>query len=275
MGKRYARRVLCGLALSLSVGALWAQQPAAAAVRVGGTGSGTGGMKLLAQSFTGATVDVRPAVGSAGGIAALIGGGLDVAVSNRAPNATEKAAANLVVVEYARTPFVMAVHRDLGITALTGQQLADVYAEGAARFPNGQRARPVMRAADAVDSVMTKALAPAVAIAYEAALTRAGMLQAATDTEAADLVTRVPGAIAATTLAQMLTEQRPFVALAIDGKQPSVDNLASGVWPHFKALYMVTRADAPEAVQRFAAYVQSAAGQKLLLSMGHAGARGR
>ena len=101
---------------------------AQARLRITGTGSGTGGMQLLVQAFVranpGVQAEVLPALGSSGGIRALIDGKIEVAVSNRAPNDKERAMAPLQTFTYARTPLVIAVHKDLGVTSLTSDQLA-------------------------------------------------------------------------------------------------------------------------------------------------------
>ena len=262
--------VLCG-----AMFALWLPNVAEAsdALRVGGTGSGVGGMRLVAEALArqpGApAVEVLPAFGSAGGIAALIEGRLDIAVTNRLPNATESARAGFKVQEYARTPFVMAVHRNLGLQALTGAQFAALYAEGAAVYPNGQRARPVLRLPEEIDSRLVAALVPAAGPPHEAAQARKGMLRAATDAEAAELVEKVPGAFAASTLAQIESERRPFVALAIDGRVPTAAALASGQYPHFKPLYLIVRANADVRTQRFVDFLLSDAGQAVLAAHGH------
>ena len=262
--------VLCG-----AMFALWLPNVAEAsdALRVGGTGSGVGGMRLVAEALArqpGApAVEVLPAFGSAGGIAALIEGRLDIAVTNRLPNATESARAGFKVQEYARTPFVMAVHRNLGLQALTGAQFAALYAEGAAVYPNGQRARPVLRLPEEIDSRLVAALVPAAGPPHEAAQARKGMLRAATDAEAAELVEKVPGAFAASTLAQIESERRPFVAVAIDGHVPTAAALASGQYPHFKPLYLIVRANADVRTQRFVDFLLSDAGQAVLAAHGH------
>ena len=258
-------------------GLLWSL-PAAASeqVRISGTGSGTGGMRLLAEAFMraepGIEVAVLPALGSPGGIGALIAGKLEIAVANRAPNAkelSEAAPIALPSVKYARTPFVLAVHKDLGVIQLSAAQLAAVYADGPASFPNGKRARPVLRLTDSTDTGLLKSIAPEVAVAVDQASARRGMLNANTDAESADMAANVPGAIAMSTLAQIESERRPLVALAIDGKVPSLANLEGGAYPYFKPLYFVTRADAGPATRRFAEFIGSAAARKLLEAHGH------
>jgi len=203
-----------------------------------------------------------------GGISALLARQIDVALSNRMPKDSELAKAPLLAVEYARAPFVVAVHGDLGITALTTRQLAGLYGEGAQTFPNGQRARPVLRLSEDTDTLLLKSFTPELAQAMDAAGRRRGMLVANTDGETADLLERTPGAFAGSTLALIESERRPLVALEIDGRRPNPQGLADGSYPHFKTQYLIVRPDATEHTRSFAAYVQSAEGRALLRASG-------
>ena len=265
-----ARRVaLCCALAWLTTGAF-----AQSVVRVTGTGSGTGGMRLLAQAFMQANpalkVEVLPALGSSGGISALMAGQIELAVSNRPPKPAEIDKLAMLSIEYARTPFVVALHKDLGVGGLTSAQLAALFAEGAATFPNGKRARPVLRLSDTGDTALLKSFGPVVAAAVDAATQRRGMLNADTDSEAADLVESTPGAFAGSTLALIESEKRPLVGLVIDGKAPTVAALLDGSYPYFKSLYMIIGAQAGAETKRFAAYLQSAPGRALLRAHGHA-----
>ena len=264
-----------GLRLVALAGLLLAGTPASAesTVRISGTGSGTGGAQLLANAFlvgkSGVAVEVRPAMGSAGGIAAVIDGRLDLALSNRLPNEKELAAATLTTVEYARTPFVIAVHRNAEVTALTTAQLAALYGPGAVAFPNGKRARAVLRLSDAGDTRLLASFSPAMATALEAAAIRPGVLNANTDSETADLIEKTPGAFSVSTLALIESEARPLVALSIDGMRPSVENLASGAYPYFKTLYLISGSAPGPNARAFIAFLQSEAGRKVLTAHGH------
>ena len=242
-------------------------------LRISGTGSATGGMRLLAQAFVranhGVQIEVLPALGSSGGIRALIDGKIDVAVSNREPNDKERGQTPLRYFTYARTPLVIAVHKDLGVTSLTSDQLAALYGEGAPSFPNGRRARPVLRISDATDTSIVKSISPAVAAAVDAAAGRRGMLDAATDSDTADLLERTPGAFGPSTLAAIESEGRPLVGLAIDGVAPSLANLDNGTWKQHKPLIMVLPENPGSLVQQFVAFVQSADGRRILAAAGH------
>ena len=243
-------------------------------VRINGTGSGTGGMRRLAQAFMQAhpnvKVEVQPALGSSGGISALIAGQIELAVSNRKPKDGELAQLPMQSTEYARTPVVIAVSRDLGVTALTSTQLAALFAEGAATYPNGKRARPVLRLSDATDTELVKSFSPEVATAVDAASKRRGMLSASTDSDAADLVEHTAGAFALSTLALIDSENRPLTALAVDGRVPSVASLLDGSYPYYKSLWMIVGTNAGAQTKLFAGFVQSGPGQAVLRAYGHA-----
>ena len=266
------RALTLGLALT-TLAAVSMAAPAQDRLRVTGTGSGTGGMRLLVESFVranpGVHGEVLPALGSSGGIRAVIDGKIELALSNRMPNDKERGMTALSNVAYARTPLVIAVHKGLGITAITSDQLAALYGEGKQNFPNGHRARPVLRLSDATDTAIVKSISPAVAAAIDAAASRRGMLDGTTDSDTADLIERTPGAFGPSTLALIESEKRPLTALTIDGVAPTLANLGSGQWKLHKPLYMVWT-DKPSAqLQRFVAFVQSAEGRRILAAAGH------
>ena len=275
LDRRVHRRLPCRLSVAGLFACLLIQSAAAqTVVRSNGTGSDTGGMLRLAQAFMQAhpnvKVEVQPALGSSGGISALIAGQIELAVSNRPPRDSELARLPMQSTEYARTPVVIAVGRDLGVTALTSTQLAALCAEGAATYPNGQRARPVLRLSDAGATELLKSFSPEVATAVDAASKRRGMLNANTDSEAADLVEHTAGAFALSTLALIDSEKRPLTALAIDRRVPTVANLLDGSYPFYKSLWMVVASNATAQTKLFAGFVQSAPGQAVLRAHGHA-----
>ena len=272
--RRWARAAIASFAcLALGSGLLGMRSAVAAGeLLINGTGSGTGGMQLVAQAFMQANPEIRvvvqPAIGSAGGIRAVAAGKLSIALSNREPNEADRASAELVSLEYARTPFVVAVHKNLGLMTLTGDQLAALFSPGAT-YPNGQRARPVLRRSDTVDTQLLKSMAAALPAAIDAASERRGMLDAATDSEAADMITNTPGAFAASTLALIAAERRSFVALTIDGREPTVEALAKGSYPYYKRLFAITpKLQSPDVI-RFLAFLRNPATQALLRANGH------
>jgi phosphate transport system substrate-binding protein len=211
-------------------------------------------------------IAVLPAIGSRGALRGVREGRLNVALTNLAPEGS--AADGLRIVEYAQTPFVMAVRNDLPVQQLSSAELARLYGDDG-RFPDGTRARPVMRPGDDVDNQLIASHSPAVASALRAALERPGMLSAATDSDTADLIEATPGAFGGSTLAQMLSERRRMRALEVDGQPPTVEGLRNGRYRLFKRLYAITRAAPGAEVEAFIRFLLSAPGRAVLGAHGH------
>lgn len=279
----HRRRVLAAFGAAFVGTAPWAGARAAttlpshlpaATLRIAGTASGTAGLALLATAYMrahpGARVEVLPATGSAGGIRAVIEGQADMAVSHRNPTLAERARAPLDVMPYSRTPFVIAVHRSLGIEHIRADRLAALYRDEAATFGNGRRARPVLHLADAQDTELLRSISPAVAAGFDEAAARCSLLDASTDAHCADLIERTPGAFGPSTLALIEGEQRPLKPLMIDGfPPPTPENVTSGAYPWSKPMLLVHAGDAPAAVGRFVDFACSAPARRLLAMAGH------
>ncbi len=265
------RSILISGALWAAGGAASARQPA---LRVSGTGSAVGAMALVAAAYNRAFPDRRPlqvlaALGSRGGMRAVAARQLDIALANSGPEQPGAAGPALLrSIEYARTPFVIAVRAGRRPLELSGEQLAALFTPGG-RFQDGERARPVMRPGDDVDNQLIGAIAPPVAAALRAALERPGNLNAATDTDAADLIQTTPGAFGGCTLAQIISERRPLEALVIDGRLPTVRALGTGQYPTFKSLFAVWRAEPAPELEAFVDFLRGPAAQALLTELGH------
>ena len=98
---------------------------------------------------------------------------------------------------------------------------------------------------------------------------RPGMHIAINDQDNADSLERIPGAIGVTTLVQIISEQRQLKALSLNGVEPSPATLASGSYPMYRTLFLVTGPRALPAAQKFVAFVQSPAGREVLSRTGH------
>lgn len=239
--------------------------------KIGGTGTALGTMQLLAEAFTARNPDIRvmtvPSLGSAGGIKAAVTGAIGVAASSRPMNESERKL-GAVETEYARTPFVFAVSTQSRLTAVTSGELADIYAGKTATWADGSPVRIVMRPASDADTEMVKNISPEIRRGLMAAEARPGAQFAVTDQDAANNLERIPGAIGPSSLALIVSERRALRVLKLDGKEPTPMNAASGTYPYYKRLFLVTGAKRSAAVERFVAFVQSPAGRKILESNG-------
>jgi phosphate transport system substrate-binding protein len=239
---------------------------------IGGSGSAVGGMRLVARAYAALpnarlAIEVLPAIGSRGSLRALADRRIDVALTNFLPPPELPDGTKVLAVEYARSPFFFAVKRGLVSRPLTSAEVAALFSPGA-RFPGGARARPVLRPGDDVDNELIGRLAPEIAQAMRDAAVRLGMLTAGTDSDAADLIEQTPGAFGATTLAQIVSEQRALEPLLIGNERPSVEALRNGSYGHFKRLVAVTRVPAAAPVQQLLDFLRSANGQAALASGG-------
>lgn len=242
-------------------------------IKIGGTGGALATMQLLADAYTGKHPDARfrvlPSLGSGGGIKAVLGSSIQLAVSARALKDNE-IAQGARQVEIGRTPFVFVTSVANPVAGLSLPELVDIYAGKTEQWPDGKRIRLVLRPVGDSDSDMVKAISPAMREAKIAAEQRKGMPFAVTDQDAADILEKIPGALGPSTLAQMLTENRRLKALRIDGIEPSAKSLDSARYPWYKTMYLVTSAQATPEVNKFVAFVQSEAGRRVLSQNGYA-----
>lgn len=109
---------LCGTAL------------AAADIKIGGTGNALGTLRLMATAFNQRNPDVRAVVlaslGTRGAIKAVPKGAIDIGLSSRTLN-DDEVKAGAVATEYARSPLVFALAVKSKVTALTLDEVADIY----------------------------------------------------------------------------------------------------------------------------------------------------
>jgi phosphate transport system substrate-binding protein len=259
----------CAITLALLLGS--SGSAAAEEFRIGGTGAALGTMQLLVAEFTSGNPDIRvttvPSLGSGGSIKAVVSGTIGLAVTSRPMNESERKLGT-VETEYARTPFVFAVSTKSKVTAITSVELADIYAGKAVTWTDGSPVRIVLRPASDIDSEMVRNISPEVRRGLAAAEARPGVQFAVVDQDAATDLERIPGAIGPSSLALIVSEKRALRALKLDGREATPMNAASGDYPYYKRLFMVTGAKRSAAVERFVAFVQSPAGRKTLAANG-------
>ena len=267
-------RTLLLLALLIFPGAGSADQlaPAAARIRIGGTGGALATMQILADAFKKippyATVIIIPSLSSGGGIKAVLAGAIDLGVTSRPLQDAERAQ-GAIATDYARTPFVFATAARTTAAAISTRELVSMYTGERKSWPDGHALRLVLRPVADSDTDMTKSLSPAMDRAVTAAHAREGMIIAPTDQANAASLETIPDAIGTSTLAQIISEKRTLQALALNGVTPSLQTLADGSYPYYKAFSIVTTAKTSLLAQQFVAFVRSAAGQQILEQNGH------
>ena len=269
---RYINRVLtvfqAGVLLGLSFGPLAA---IADTLKIGGTGSALGTMRILADAYRASRPDTQivvvPALSSSGGIKAVVAGALDIGLSGRPLKPAELGYNNLVVREIARTPLVLASRRDHAGFSLS--DIARIYDGTLQTWPDGSPLRPILRPEADTKNTLLRAMSPEIDRAFTAAYTRKGVHVAITDQDSADAIERIPGAVGVSTLALILSERRKIKALPLEGVSPSVAALERGSYPYFSPLYLVVTQNPSGPAQAFAAFIQSRQGARILADNGY------
>lgn len=241
-------------------------------ITVGGTGAALGTMQRLGEAFGKVqgvhSVKVLPSLGTSGGIKALISQRLDIAVTARDLNATEKAR-GLIATKYGTTALVFVGHQDTPTMSLSQQDIADIYSGRIRHWPGGKPLRIVLRPRQDTDSLMLDGIAPAIAAAVASAHSRSGMNIAVTDTDAANELEKIPGAFGTSTLAVVLSENRKLNMLAFEGTQATQQTLSDGRYPFLKNMYLVTAQQPGGAARQFLQFIASAEGARILVATGH------
>ena len=267
-----ARTLLLALLIFSGIGYAQQAAPAAAKIRIGGTGGALATMQILADAFKKippyATVVIIPSLSSGGGIKAVLAGAIDLGLTSRPLQDAERAQ-GAIAADYARTPFVFATAAHATVAALSTRELVGIYSGEQKNWPDGRPLRLVLRPDSDSDTAMVKSLSPAMDRAVTAAHAREGLISALTDQANASSLETIPGAIGTSTLAQIISEKRTLQALALNGVTPSLKTLADGSYPYYKTFSIVSTAKTPAPAQQFVAFVRSAAGQQILEQNGH------
>ncbi|HMH18347.1 MAG TPA: substrate-binding domain-containing protein [Burkholderiales bacterium] len=260
------------LAFAIASTAFASEAAAAEEIKIGGTGNALGTMRLLGAAFAkqnpGVNVTVLPSLGTSGAVKAIPKGAIDIGVAARQLTEEERKLGTISL-EYARSPLVFAVSTRTQVTALTLDQIADIYSGKMTNWPDGSQIRPVLRQVGDDTTQQIRHMSPALDQAVSAAEQRPGMPFATTDQEAADKTESIPGAMGVATLSLINSENRPLRALTLDGVEPTVGNAASGKYPHAKRFFLIAGAAPSAAVRRFIAFMQSPAGREILIRSGN------
>lgn len=241
-------------------------------LKIGGTGSALGAMKLLAAEYQKThqkiIIQVVPSLGSSGGIKALLDGNIDIGLTSRqlTDEERQRGARNE---EYATSPFVFITHPKVNKKNVTTLELEAILNNPEASWADGSRIRLVLRPENDVDTKMISSISPAIERAVKSALTRKRMIVANTDQDATKITVRTPGAFSFSTLSEVISENRSVNILSFNGVQPDAKNITGKFYPLFKSLCLVTTSKTGKEAQQFAEFVRSPAARKILIKNGH------
>jgi phosphate transport system substrate-binding protein len=239
-------------------------------LNVGGTGGALGTLRALAQAFeqeTGTPVIVRPSLGTLGGLRAMAGGKLDIAVIGRDLTEAERARGPRRFL-VTRTPFGLATSIQ-DPPPLAAEVIASYLLEPRMRWPNGIPVRIVLRPAADTDYQVIYAAFPGAEAAVAQLRQRQDIPIAATDQENLDLAETIPGSLVGTTLAQVITERRNLRFIPLNGIRPSLEAMEAGVYSASKSFHFLVGANPSEEATAFAAFITSPSGLALLRRCGN------
>lgn len=242
-------------------------------IKVGGSGSAIGPMRLIAKEFMksnpNTNVIVLPSLGSSGGVRAVLAGAIEIALTARPPKKRELEK-GAVGIEYGRSPFVIATGMNNNAASITTSQLVDIYSGKITTWPDGSRIRLIVRPVNEPDTEILNSFSPEMRQAVKKVYKRKGMKIGKTTQDASQLVENIPGALGTSVLSTILSEKRRMKPLSLNGVKPTPKAISDGTYLYFKRYFMVT---APKEVsslaRRFISFVRSAAGSEILTQTGH------
>lgn len=237
-------------------------------IKFGGTGSGLELMRKLGSLYVtqhpGIEIAVIPSLGSSGGIKALQVGALDLAISARPVKPEEKGLKSLLL---CRTPLAFVVNSASAASAIRTDDLVQLYGTTAYTWPDGGRARVILRPEAEIDTKMLRSISPLVDLAVSQAKTRSGINMAATDQDNVKMLEATPGGFGMVALAMLTTAQTRLKILTFNGVEPSLRNLEQGRYPLVREYYLVTRNPANKTVNEIVSLAGSASGASLFKTL--------
>lgn len=242
-------------------------------LRLGGTGSGTVLLRVLAEEYCAAhpaeQVDVLPfSLGTGGGARALAAGKIDLAILGR-PLADDEKQEGLRVSAWARTPLVLATSDGELAGGLSVALLVDILRMRRTTWDDGARIRLVLRIPQETDTMLLAGLSPELKRALDSYLSSPGAVVADTDVDAIDLLARTPGSLGTTTLGLAALRGSHISPLSFEGVTPSLKTLAEGSYPLAKELYLMAGDKPSPQLARFTAWLVSPAVAQRLRELEH------
>lgn len=238
------------------------------ALKIGGTGSGSVLLRVLANEYCaqhpGEQVEVLPfSLGTGGGVRALAAGKIDLAVLGRSLKDDEKQE-SFRVTAWTRTPLVLATSTGVLAGGLSVPLLVDILRMRRTTWDDGSRIRLILRIPQETDTMVLSGLSPDLKRALDAYLASPGAVVADTDVDAVDLLARTPGSLGTTTLGLIALRGSQVVAMPFAGVAPSLQTLADGSYPMAKELYLLTTdKPSPQLVRFLDWLVSPAVGERL------------
>jgi phosphate transport system substrate-binding protein len=236
------------------------------AVRVSGSGAALPLVQKLAAAYSRQHPADRFAfdagTNSGGGIRGVVQGTLDIGVVNR-PLSEAEASDGLNVQPFAKDAVVFAAQTASSVRGLSTADVQDVY--GGVRTDweqlGGARGLILILDRDPDEPQRSQFLLPLL----DGRPVQARTIMLTSVPDMLQTLEGTPNSLGYTTLTALRIRQAKQVrVLALDGVVPGREALLAGTYPWYLTYSLVTRPEAPPAVERFLAFVRSPEGQTAL-----------
>jgi phosphate transport system substrate-binding protein len=243
-------------------------------VRLAGSGAATPlvreALALLRPRTPETSWVLEDSVGSAGGVAAVADGAVDVGLVSRALNDSERSL-GLEVATVATDAVVVAAHPDVGVDGLSSDQLRALYAGAVRTWPEGAHASVLLRdRGESANAVLERAVPGLTASRKEGTHFRVLFHDAAM----VEALASTPGALGVSSLALLTGAQARLKVLALDGLRPDARALEAGTWPATRPISLVFRPERRDAVAPLLRLLRSDEGAGLARRTGYRPERG-
>lgn len=211
-----------------------------------------------------APVRIGSGLGSSARIQALAEGRIDVAMASHGVDTAALRARGIAAHEIARTAVVFAVNGDVMRTHITSPVVCDVYAGRIGSWSDQLGILPFMRPANEVDAEVAIAAVPCL---RDITFARTVTMIERPDDMAAELAAR-RAAFGITSLPYVERSNHRIRALALDGVEPTPENVLSGRYPMSRRAFLLVRHPAPPNVSRFLDFIRTQHGARVLRDAG-------
>ena len=198
-------------------------------------------------------VMVPESIGSAGAIAALNDGVIDIGLVSRPLRETEATDAQQVI-PFARTPVAVVRHAPGGTDALTFDELVAIFLGERRTWSDGTPIVPILRESGDSGEAVIAAVEPSLGLVMDDARDADRWQVALTDQAMRTALVETPGAIGLLDLG-VVGDDPSLAVVTLDGRHPG----DADAWPFMKTLAVVVPDDASPTARRLAAWLTAPA----------------
>ena len=269
--RRFAMNRAFGLALGCTIAAAAHGQTAERIIIDGSTGV-TPLVAALAKAYReqnpAVTVEIGKGLGTKARIKALAEGGIDIAMASHGLVVDDLVRQGMAVQEIAKVAVVFGVNSAVPVTVLAENQICDIYSGrlanwkelGGPDLPVAPRTRPDTEG----DAEVVR---QRVGCLTQLQMPEAVQVMAKSGDMAKELA-RTAGAIGMTTTTVVEQSQARIKPLALNGIEPSMENVRSGAYRLTRDSFLVTKAASSPAVAKFLEFVRSSEGKRVISANG-------